>query len=85
MTTNRLLNRLAKIEALSSPQPYVVEMLPGESDLELELRIRAIGRPVVVAPATVSTEEWERLYGREADENVLVGQWPWMARHIREG
>ena len=62
MTTDRLRNRLAKIEASSSPQSYVVEMLPGESALDLELRVRARGRPVVVVPATVPTEEWEKLY-----------------------
>ena len=66
MTTDRLRNRLAKIEASSSPQSYVVEMLPGEPALDLELRVRARvrarGGPVVVAPATLPTEEWEKLY-----------------------
>ena len=70
MTTNRLQNRVAKIEAISSPQSFVVEMLPGKSELDLELRLRAIGRPVVVVPPTVSTEEWSRLYGPGADGNA---------------
>lgn len=70
MTTNRLQNRVAKIEAISNPQSFLVEMLPGELELDLELRLRAIGRPVVVVPPTVSTEEWLCLYGPGADGNA---------------
>ena len=51
MTTNRLQNRVAKIEAISNPQSFLVEMLPGELELDLELRLRAIGRPVASSAA----------------------------------
>jgi hypothetical protein len=51
MTTERLRNRLGKIEA--------VYMRDGESELELAQRIAAVGYPVIVAPERcATTAEW---------------------------
>lgn len=66
MTTKNLSERLNRL------QPEKLELLcvflaPGESELELQRRIAAAGRPVVVAPKPCSTvEEWLERCGLEA-------------------
>jgi hypothetical protein len=59
MTTERLRNRLGKIEAVTRRRPMVVYMRDGESELELAQRIAAVGYPVIVAPEPcATTDEW---------------------------
>ena len=59
MTTERLRNRLDKIEAVTRHRPMVVYMRDGESELELAQRIAAVGYPVIVAPEPcATTDEW---------------------------
>jgi hypothetical protein len=46
MTSERLRNRLAKVEGRSSPQSYVVCYEDGESAYDVHTRVVGVGRPV---------------------------------------
>ncbi len=58
--TSRLNARLEKLSLMTREnQAFVISRRDGESEFDLELRIRAIGRPVVVAPEPSATiDEW---------------------------
>ena len=54
----RLLARLERLQPRKRAS-YVVYREPGDSDLDVEIKVRAAGRPVVVAPRPCKTiEEW---------------------------
>ena len=60
MTTERLRNRLAKVEELSAPQSYAV-YYEGESALDVHCRAGGLGRPVVLMPRPLAdAAEWLR-------------------------
>lgn len=58
MTTERLSNRLAKIEAISKPQGYVVWIDDNGS-----IPVLPSSGCYVLAPRTLSNEEWMAKYG----------------------
>ena len=66
MTTPRLMARIERVELQRSPpatRPMVIHMQEGESDFDLELRIRAAGGHVAVMPRPcATTEEWLARY-----------------------
>jgi len=54
----RLLARLERLQPRKRAS-YVVYREPGDSDLDVEIKVRAAGRPVAVLPRGFeTTEEW---------------------------
>ena len=59
----RLLARLERLQPRKRTS-YVVYREPGDSDLDVEIRVMTAGRPVIVAPRPCkTTEEWLLRYG----------------------
>jgi hypothetical protein len=64
MNSERLRNRLAKVEGRSSSQTYVVYYEDGESAYDLHTRAASLGRPVVLMPRPIAdVAEWLRQCG----------------------
>ena len=62
MNSKTLKGRIERVELERSPpptRPMVIWQRDGESDFDLELRVRAVGAPVAVGPwKCETTDEW---------------------------
>ena len=63
MTTDRLSNRLAKIEAVSNPKSFVLYV----DDDGVPLPGQTVGPCYIIARQPMSIEEWVQRYGRQAE------------------